>query len=166
MYIDTNLEFSDSQAVTATAISANVYDTQSIAAGGGSTGNSGGYGINSLVDLGQAADEMFLVVQTAVACTDVGSDATLTITIESDTVATLAGTPTVHFSTGPLAFAAFSTAGARLVCTTLPHGLYKRYLGLRYTVAAGPLTAGQFDAFLTTDGAGVYRPYVTNFVVV
>ena len=42
MYIDTNLEFSDAQSVTATAISTNVYDTLSIAAGGGSVGINGG----------------------------------------------------------------------------------------------------------------------------
>lgn len=161
MYIDTNLEFSDSQAITATAISANVYDTLSIAAGAGSTGIGG----NILVDLGQAAD-LYLVVQTAVTCTDVSSDATLTISLESDSTANLATSATVHFSTAALAFAAFATAGTRLVCVRLPHGQYERYLGLRYTVAAGPLTAGQFDAFLTTDGAGVYRAYATNFTVI
>jgi hypothetical protein len=162
MYVDTNLEFSDSQAVTSTAISANVYDTQSIAAGAGSTGLAN----NTTVDLGQAADDLLLVVQTSVACTDTSSDATLTITLESDSTANLATAPTVHFSTGAIAFASFATAGTRLVAVKLPHGAYKRYLGLRYTVASGPLTAGAFDAFLTMDSAGVYRPYLTNFVVI
>jgi len=161
MYIDTNLEFSDSQAVTATAISANVYDTLSIAAGAGSTGIGG----NTAVDLGQAAD-LYLVVQTSVLCTDVSSDATLTITLESAADAALTSGPVVHFSTGAMAFATFATAGTRLITVRLPHGLYKRYLGLRYTVANGPLTAGAFDGFLTEDAAGVYRPYLTNFVVI
>jgi hypothetical protein len=161
MYIDTNLEFSDAQAVTATAISTNVYDTLSVAAGAGSTGIGG----NTLVDLGQAAD-LYLVVLTQTTCTDSGSDATLTITLESDSTANLATSATVHFSTGAIAFADFATAGTRLITVKLPHGQYERYLGLRYTVASGPLTAGAFDAFLTNDGAGVYRPYATNFVVV
>lgn len=161
MYIDTNLEFSDSQAVTSTAISEDVYDVLSIAAGAGSVGINGG---TTLVDLGQSAD-LYLVVNTAVACTDTSSDATLTITLESDDNVSLS-TPTVHFSTGALAFASFATAGTRLVTIRLPHGQYQRYIGLRYTVAAGPLTAGAFDAFLTTDGSGVYRAAATNFVVI
>ena len=165
MFIDTNLEFSDAQAVTSTAISEDVYDTLSIAAGGGSAGISGNGSGNTLVDLGQSA-ELYLVVQTAVTCTDTGSDATLTITLESDSTANLATAPTVHFSTGAIAFANFATAGTRLVTVCLPQGLYKRYLGLRFTVGSGPLTAGAFDAFLTTDSAGVYRAYATNFVVV
>jgi hypothetical protein len=162
MYIDTNLEFSDAQAVTSTAISEDVYDTLTIAAGAGSVGINGG---NTLVDLGQAAD-LYLVVITNTTCTDSGSDATLTITLESDSTANLATSATVHFSTGAIAFASFATAGTRLVTVKLPHGLYERYLGVRYTVASGPLTAGAFDAFLTTDGAGVYRAYATNFAVV
>lgn len=161
MYIDTNLEFSDAQAVTATAISTNVYDTLSIAAGAGSVGINGG---NTLVDLGQAAD-IYLVVITQTAATDTSSDATLTVTLESDSTANLATSATVHFSTGALAFAAFSPAGTRICTVRLPHGQYERYLGVRYTVANGPLTAGAFDAFLTTDSAGVYRPYATNFTV-
>ena len=162
MYIDTNLEFSDAQAVTSTAISTNVFDTLSVAAGGGSVGINGG---NATTDLGQAA-ELYLVVATQTACTDTGSDATLTITLESDSTANLATSPTVHYSTPALAFAAFATAGTRLVTLRLPHGLYERYLGVRYTVASGPLTAGAFDAFLTTDPAGVYRAYATNFAVI
>ena len=90
---------------------------------------------------------------------------TLTITLESDDNASLSS-PTVHFSTGAIAFASFATAGTRLVTVRLPHGAYQRYVGLRYTVASGPLTAGAFDAFLTTDGAGVYRAGATNFTVI
>lgn len=163
MYIDKNLEFSDAQAVTSTAISTDVYDLFSVAAGGGSVGINGG---NAFVDLGQAAPDLHLVVITNTACTDTGSDATLTITLESADNAGLSSGQVVHFSTGALAFAAFSPAGTRLATLRLPHGQYKRYLGLRYTVASGPLTAGAFDAFLTLDPAGVYRAYNTNFTVV
>jgi len=38
-----------------------------------------------------------------------------------------------------------------LAAVRLPSGSYERYLGVRYTVASGPLTAGKFDAFLTKD---------------
>lgn len=159
MYIDTNLEFSDAQAVTATALSTNVYDALTIAGGGGSVGINGG---TLTVDLGQAADIYLVVIATAAAA---GGDAakTLTITLESDDNAPLASS-TVHFSTGAILGSAI-TAGARLVTLRLPHGAYQRYVGLRYTVSAS-FTSFTIDAFLTTDGNGVYRAGATNFVVI
>ena len=159
-YIDTNLEFSDAQALTATAISEDVYDTQSIAAGAGSVGIAGG---DLTYDLGQAAD-LYLVVTATTAAAGGDAAKTLTITLESDSAANLATSATVHFSTGAILGSAI-TAGARLATVRIPHGLYERYLGLRYTVSAG-FTSFTVDAYLTTDGTGVYRPYKTNFVVV
>lgn len=147
MILDTQAEFSDSQAVTSTAISTNVMDL-------GAT--------NTLKDLG-AGEPVYLVVQTVVAATDTGSDATLTITLESDSTADLATSATVHFSSGALAFSAFSPAGTTLVAVRLPAGSYERYLGVRYTVASGPLTAGQFDAFLVKD-YGKFLSYANNYV--
>lgn len=152
MYVDKQAEFSDAQAVTATAISTNVMDLIS---------NSSGK--NALRDIGTGQD-VYLVVQTIAAATDSGSDATLAVTLESDSTADLATTPTVHFSTGTLAFAAFSPAGTVLAAVKLPQGNYERYLGVRYTVASGPLTAGTFDAFLTTD-VQAWRAYERNYVV-
>lgn len=135
MILDAQNEFSDSQAVTSTAISTNVIDldAESIPK------NIGG------------SEPLYLVIQTAVTCTDTSSDATVAFTLESDSAAALNSSPTVHFSTGALAFAAYATAGTRVAVTPLPFGDYKRYLGVRYTVASGPLTAGAFDAFLTRD---------------
>ena len=151
MYVDKQAEFSDSQAVTATAISTNVMDLVSNASGK-----------NPIRDIGTGQD-VYLVVLTTVAATDAGSDATLAVTLESDDNVGLAS-PTTHFSTGTLAFAAFSPAGTVIAAIKLPSGNYERYLGVRYTVAAGPLTAGQFDAFLTTD-INAYRAYARNYVV-
>lgn len=152
MYVDKQAEFSDAQAVTATAISANVMDLIS---------NSSGK--NPLRDIGTGQD-VYLVVTTQTAATDASSDATLTVTLESDSTVDLATSPTTHFSTGALAFAAFSPAGTVLAAVKLPAGSYERYLGVRYTVAAGPLTAGNFDAFLTTD-VSAWRAYARNYVV-
>lgn len=152
MYVDKHLEFSDAQAVTATAISANVYDRISNA-----------NGKNVLADIG-TGQEMYLVVMTQTAATDASSDATLTVTLESDSTVDLATSPTVHFSTGALAFAAFSPAGTVLAAVRIPAGSYERYLGVRYTVANGPLTAGAFDAFLTTD-VSAWRAYDRNYAV-
>lgn len=133
--LDLQNEFSDSQAVTATAISTNVIDLGddvTLRNIGGSPG-------------------VYLVVQTDVAATDSGSDATLALSLESDSTADLATSPTVHWSSGAKAFAAFSPAGTTLAVVPLPYGDYERYLGVRYTVASGPLTAGKFSAFLTRD---------------
>lgn len=152
MYVDKQAEFSDSQAVTATAISTNVMDLIS---------NSSGK--NALRDIG-TGQNVYLVVMTTVAATDSLSDATLAVTLESDSTPDLATSATVHFSTGTLAFAAFSPAGTVLAAVKLPKGEYERYLGVRYTVASGPLTAGQFDAFLTTD-VDSFRAYARNYVV-
>jgi hypothetical protein len=152
MYVDKHNEFSDGQAVTVTAISSNVFDLIS---------NSSGK--NPLRDIG-TGQNVYLVVMTRTAATDASSDATLTVTLESDSTADLATSATVHFSTAALAFAAFSPAGAVLAAVKLPAGNYERYLGVRYTVAAGPLTAGNFDAFLTTD-VDAWRAYARNYTV-
>lgn len=135
MFVDSQCEFSNAQAVTSTAISTNVIDL----------GDD-----NTLQDIG-AGQPLYLVVLTQTAATDVSSDATLAVTLESDSTANLATSATVHYTTGTLAFGAFSPAGTVLAAVRLPSGSYERYLGVRYTVASGPLTAGNFDAFLTTD---------------
>lgn len=153
MYLDKQNEFSDAQAVTATAISTNVID---LFAGIVSPNVN-----NVLRDIGSGQD-LYLVVMTQTAATDAGSDATLTVTLESDDNVGLTS-PTVHFSTIAFPFATFSPLGAELVAIKLPKGDYERYLGVRYTVAAGPLTAGNFDAFLTTDVQS-WRAYRRNYV--
>jgi hypothetical protein len=143
MIQDQQSELSAAQAVTATAISTNVIDLFA-ALGGGTNLNS-----NARIDVGHEAP--YLVVTTRAAATDTGSDATLTVTIESADDAGLTTNAIVHFSTGALAFATFSPAGTRLVAIRLPTAQYRRYLGVRYTVASGPLTAGTFDAALVND---------------
>lgn len=137
MILDAFNEFSDAQAVTSTAISTNVIDLGPVTD-------------NTLRDIGNG-EEIYLVVTTNTACTDGGSDATLTVSLESDSVEALNSSATVHYTTGALAFAAFKDAGSVLAMVRLPAGSYERYLGVRYTVASGPLTAGAFDAFLTKD---------------
>lgn len=138
MLIDSQSIFSEAQAVTSTAISTNVIDLNPNASS------------NTTKDI-SIQDEIYLVVSTNTTCTDTGSDATLAVTLESDTAAGLSSSPTVHYTTGTLAFAAYATAGTTLVAVQLPRGTYKRYLGVRYTVASGPLTAGAFDAYLTNE---------------
>ena len=145
MYVDSQIEFSDAQAVTATAISSNVYDLFSMGLGGGATDVTP----NTRLDIGQGTDHLYLVVNTAVTATDTGNDATLRITLESADDAGLTTNAQVHYSSGAIAFASFATAGTNLVAIRLPSALFRRYLGVRYTVANGPLGAGAFDAIVT-----------------
>lgn len=153
MYIDSQELFSDAQAVTATAISTNVLDLNAASASN----------VPLLQDIG-IGEDMYLVVTTQTTATDSGSDATLTLTLESDSTADLATSPTVHISTGPIAFANFATAGSTVFAGRLPSGDYERYLGARYTIASGPLTAGKFNAFLTKD-IQRYKNYASGFTV-
>lgn len=161
MYVDSQNLFSDAQAVTSTAISTNVIDL----IGNTAYLNDGGTTFpNTTRDVGTGND-LYLVIQTQTTCTDTSSDATVTFTLESDSTADLATSATVHLSTGALAFATYATAGTVVVASKLPAGSYERYLGVRYTVASGPLTAGKFDAFLTTD-IQKYTSYSDNIVIV
>lgn len=157
MYIDIHNELSDAQAVTATAISSNVIDLFAVTTGA----QASGFSPNTRIDVG---DESYLVVQTVTTATDTGSDATLTVTLESADDVGLTTNNIVHSSTGALAFATFSPAGTNLVRIRLPKALYRRYLGVRYTVASGPLTAGTFDAFIT-ENPDNQRPYKSGFTV-
>ena len=159
MLIDSQLQFSDAQAVTATAISANVLDTQTLQAGAGTN-----IGPNASVNFGIGDGELYLVVQTKVACTDVGSDATLAVTLETATDVGLTAGVVVLATSPTLAFAAYSAAGSSVFVTKMPIGSYKRYLGVRYTVAAGPLTAGAFDAMLVND-AQLQAIYKSGYTV-
>ena len=133
MYVDYDNELSDSQAVTATAISTNVIDL--------GTGN-------TTRDIGNGMP-VYLVIQTDTAATAAGA-ATVTFSLESDSTADLATSATVHWTSAAIGKASL-VAGYEVAAVALPSGDYERYLGLRYTVATGPLTAGAFSAFLTTD---------------
>lgn len=137
-HVDTKAEFSAAQAVTATAISTNVMDLRGA-----------GLSPNTLQSIGAPAMTYLVITQSA-AATAVGA-ATVTFSLESATDAGLTTGAVVHYQSGAIGKAAL-TAGARTVCVPLPaDSNYKEFLGIRYTVATGPLTAGAFNAFLTLD---------------
>lgn len=122
--------FSDSQAVTATAIS-NVIDL------GAS---------NTLKDLG-AGEPIYLVIVVETTTASAGST-TVDFTLESDSTADLATSATVHWTLSGVAKATL-VAGYRVAAVALPLGDYERYLGVRYTVNTANFSAGAFSAFLT-----------------
>lgn len=142
--LDTTNEFSDAQAVTASAISTNVIDLLPAAIGG-----------NILTDLG-ATDEIYLSIFVQTTATSAGAS-TVTFSLESDSTVDLATSATVHWTSSAVAKASL-VAGYKVATICLPQGSYERYLGLRYTVATADLTAGKFDAFLHV-GIDNYRFY-------
>lgn len=135
MLLDKETEFSAAQAVTSTAISTNVIDL-----------TAGGTWAPTLQDIGTGED-IYLVITVGTAVTAAGA-ATVTFSLESDSTADLATSATVHWTTSAIGKATL-VAGYKVVQMRLPSGrTYERYLGIRYTVATGPLTAGTFNANL------------------
>lgn len=124
------------QGITATAISANVVDLRNAAT-------------PATADEGMSGPETWLVVQVQTAAAGGDAAKTLTITLESDLLATLASAPVVHFASAALTGAQL-IAGFTAVRTQLPSADYKRFLGLRYTVSAG-FTSFNILAYLTPD---------------
>lgn len=143
-HLDTRAEFSDAQAVTATAISTNVMNQKGT-----------GLAPNATENIGAPATA-YLVITVGTAAAAAGA-AMVTATLESADDAALSTNAQVHASTGAKALADM-VAGATLAVIPLPAGNYKQYLGVRYTVATGPLTAGTFNAFLTLDPS-IWRAY-------
>lgn len=141
MYIDSQNEFSDSQVVTATAVSTNVIELA-----------------DSTIQQDIGTGEGVYAIVSIPTASSGGTSPTLTVTIESAENEALSTNAKVHFSTAALAAAAFQVAGKTLVCVRLPSDDYRRYLGVRYTVTGGPLTGGTVDAFLTKDPQK-YRAY-------
>lgn len=146
MYLDKQAEFSDSQAVTATAISTNVMDLNTA------------FNYNTGVDIG-TGENVYLVVQVDAAAAAAGA-ATVQVTLESSAAAGLTSS-TVHFTSANYALTDL-TAGKTLFSVKLPSGTYLRYLGVRYTVGTGPLTAGSFSTFLVKD-VEAWRAYARNY---
>lgn len=133
MILDERTEFSDALAVTASAIS-------------------------DVIDLGAtptlrspgAGEQLYLVISCDETATAAGA-ATVAFSLESDSTADLATSATVHVTTTPIGKASL-TAGATVAVIPLPVGAtYERCLGVRFTVATGPLTAGKFSAFLSAN---------------
>lgn len=146
MFVDKQNEFSDSQVVTATAVSTNVIDTLA---------NNNGTNPNLVQNLG-GFQGAFLVVQVDVAF---AGGTSLAVSLESDSTANLATSPTVHYSSGAIVTANL-TAGT-LLMIPLPVGNYEKYLGCRYTVVGTMSGGGAISAFLVRDIQN-WRPYATG----
>lgn len=147
MILDKTNEFSDGQTVTATAISTNVIDLNPS-------------GANDELDIG-AGEPVWLVVQVDETATAAGA-ATVTVSLESSAAPGMTS-PRTHITTGAVALADL-TAGSEIARFRLPGGDYLRYLGVRYTVGTGPLTAGKFSAFIVKDAQST-KTYASGYEV-
>ena len=127
MILDKTLLLSDEQAVTATAVSTNTIDLSA-----------------ALRDIG-AGEQIYAVVVVDVDFTAAGA-ATMVISLITDDAAALSS-PTTILSTPAIGKAAL-TAGRVPIVIPVPPNIAEQYLGLNYTVATGPMTAGKVTAFL------------------
>ena len=161
MYIDLQTTFSGTttaagvktgQNVGASAISTNVLDLRNAAT-------------PVLADEGIIEHDLWLTIMVDTAITAAGA-ATVTFSLESDSTADLATSATVHYTTAAIGKATL-VAGYIPVQIQLPtQATYERYLGVRYTVATGPLTQtpGGFLAWLSPDVPRIIN-YAAGFTI-
>lgn len=141
MIFDKTLQFSDQQAVTATAASTNIIDLRAV-------GRAYGAAADLKRDLGLNCEPIPLLIQVTEAFTAAGAG-TLTVTIETDDNEAFAS-PTVVWSSGAIGKAAL-VPGYRFGIIQVPLGVVERFVRLNYTVATGPMTAGKIVAGFVAD---------------
>lgn len=123
MYIDKQLKLSAAQAVTASAASENYIN------------------LGAAGDLG-LADDLQLMINVTTAADAVGS-ATVTFSLQCDDNTSFSSAKTVLVSD---AIGKATLVAGYTLFLPIPVGLDEKYMRLYYTVATGPLTAGNFDA--------------------
>lgn len=143
MYVDSQLLFSDAQAITATAASTNSID------------------LGAVRDIG-TGKSLYVVCSVDVAFTDAGSDSTLAVALEGDSTTTFTpdGTDTLF------TFSALSAVGTTKIAKLDPGmaSLQYRYVQLKYTPAGGNLATGSVTAFIT-DSVDKYVSYADAITI-
>jgi hypothetical protein len=149
MMTDALLQLSAAQAVTASAVSTNTID------------------LSQARDIG-AGEDVYAVFTVDAAATAAGA-ATVTFQVISSAAANLSS-PTVLVQTDAIGKAEL-TLGRRPIYLNIPASVLaaqpigQRYLGVQYTVATGPLTAGAFSATLANTAVDVGKNYPSGFTV-
>jgi len=137
MIFDKRLQFSDAQAITASAASTNAIDLSTIGRVVGGTAD-------LARDVGKGTPVPILV-QVVTAFDSVADDETLAVAIQLDSTDTF--TPDKTITLGTLTNAQLKTVGFQLPVQYLPDGIDYRYARLYYTVAgSGNFTAGKITA--------------------
>jgi hypothetical protein len=135
------------QAVTATAVSTNSYDTASTTLGG-----------NTPNELGRG-EPLEIAISTLVAATAAGAATVNFELIQADDAALTTNVETLD-QTGPIGKATLAIGAL----VNLKYGkasplAARRYIGVRYTVSTGPLTAGTFSAAIVKNAADIVNIY-------
>ena len=143
MILDDLLQFSDSQALTATAVSTNIVD------------------LGAVRDIG-TGESLYVVVNVEVAFTDAGSDSTITVALQGDSTTTITPDGTQDLFIIPALAAAGSVYIARLDPGAAP--LAYRYLQLNYTATGGDLTTGTVSAHIAHN-IDKYVSYADNITI-
>lgn len=143
MILDAELQFSNSQAVTAAAASTNYID------------------LSAVRDIGTGED-LYIVVNCEVAMADSGSDSTLDVYLYGDSTTSF----TPDGSQLLFTFSAASAAGTVKIAKLSPSAapLQYRYIELYYSPNNGNLSAGTFSAHLTSN-IDKYTAYADNIVI-
>jgi hypothetical protein len=128
--LDSQSQFSDAQAITATAASTDIIDLRQA---------------NRQLGVGEPLWLYVLVKTTFTA----GGAATLTVTLETDDNEGFAS-PTIVLTTTAIAVGTL-VQGYEIFKIGLPANIVERYLRLNYTVATGPFTAGAVSAYINLD---------------
>lgn len=141
MITDALCLLSNAQAVTATAVSTNSYD------------------------LGVAREmsddgELFIVTTVGTTVTAAGA-ATVQLQLVQSVNSDLSSA-TIVAQTDAIPKA--SLVAGFTITNPIPRGITARYVGLQYTVATGPLTAGTFTANIVVDSQE-NRRYAANFAI-
>lgn len=145
MIMDKENQFSDAQAITATAVSTNYVDL----------------GIARNIGVGE---NMYLVMIVTTAFTDSGSDSTVTPSLETDDNTSFSSPVTLRTYDVIAALAAANTKRVYRIEPYNDAGRFERYIQLRYTLANGSLTTGAITAFLSKD-AQLWAPYASGFSI-
>ena len=149
MLLDALNQLSAAQAVTATAVSTNTIDLKQVR------------------DMAPGED-IYVTFGVDEAATAAGA-ATVAFEIITSAASDLSS-PTVLVSTAPIGKAEL-TLGRRPISIELVDSILaaqpigQRYLGVRYTVATGPLTAGKFSAWISLEQPSVGKNYPSGFTV-
>lgn len=143
MITDSLLLLSDAQAVTSSANTTNTVDTAAPY-----TNPATGVTTYLTRDLGEG-EELYLAFSIGTTFAASGS-ATMTFTAISSAAANL-GSPTVIGSTDAIPVASLTAGSTFYVRINPVAGMGQRYIGGRYVVATGPMTAGAVTCNIVTD---------------
>lgn len=142
--LDAHNRFANAQAVTTTAISANVIDLVA-------TGRHMGFG-----------EPMVVMVQLDVAASAGDNDETYSVGLETDDVADLSTSPTVL---NTVTFTRGDAAGTRkFIDVPLTAAAYQRFMGLRFT-QGGTTPTATYTAYLMSRKAAETLAYFPNNII-